>query len=85
MPRVSKSLDFLDRVGWTIIVAVLSALLTVVTSNDIGWQEAVKFVVIAAIGTALKVLAGQNTGTDDTGALIGKPVIEPPPVAEEKP
>ena len=82
MPRVSKTLDFLDRVGWTIIVAILSAVLTVLSSDDIGWEEAVKFVVIAGIGTAIKVVAGQNTGTDDTGALIGKSVIEPPPTSE---
>lgn len=78
-PVVNKWLDFVDRVGWAVVVAILSAALTVLTSDGISWQEGVKFVVIAAIGATLKVLAGQNTGTDDTGSLIGQSVIEPSP------
>jgi hypothetical protein len=44
-----------------------------------SWKEALITVVVATAGAVLKVKVGQNTGSDDTGALIGKPVIEPPP------
>lgn len=78
-PVVNKLLDFVDRVGWTVIVAALAATATALTTEGMGWQEGVKFVAVAGIGTALKVLVGQNTGSDDTGSLIGTSVIEPPP------
>lgn len=84
-PVVNKLLDFVDRVGWTTAVAVIAATITVLSSDGISWQEGVKFVVLAALGTILKVLVGQNTGTDDTGSLIGTSVIEPSPQAEPTP
>ena len=80
-PRVNKWLDLLDRVGWTAIQASAAALVVYLTSdNDMGWSEAFTFVGIAALVAIAKVVVGQNTGTDDTGALIGQPVIEPSPV-----
>lgn len=79
-PRVNRWLDLLDRVGWTALQAAGAALLTYLsTGQSFGWEEAGVFVGYAALLAALKVLVGQSTGTDDTGALIGKPVIEPPP------
>lgn len=81
-PRVDKWLDLLDRVGWTGLQATAAALITYLTDNDaLSWETGIKFVVIAAVVAAAKVIIGQNTGTDDTGSLIGKPVIQPPPEA----
>lgn len=82
-PRVNKWLDLLDRVGWTAIQAIGGALFVLLTSDgDVGWEEGAKFVLGAAVLAAVKVVIGQNTGTDDTGSLIGQPVIEPPPTSE---
>lgn len=76
-PRVNKWLDLLDRVGWTAVQAVGGVLIDLGVSNgNITWK-AILFTALLAVG---KVLVGQNTGTDDTGSLIGTPVIEPPPV-----
>jgi len=78
-PRVNKWLDLLDRVGWTAIQALGGALFVVLTSGDeVGWEEGAKFVLGAAVLAVVKVLIGQNTGGDETGSLIGTPVIEPP-------
>lgn len=83
-PRVNRWLDLLDRVGWTAIQAAGAALLTYLTTDqDIGWKEAAVFVGYATLLAVIKVVIGQNTGADDTGSLIGQPVIEPPPVAPE--
>lgn len=82
-PVVNRWLDLLDRAGWTGVQATAAALLTYLTDTDsIGWETGIKFVAIAAVISVLKVVVGQNTGKDDTGALIGKPVIEPPPDAK---
>lgn len=79
-PRVNKWLDLLDRAGWTAIQAAAAAAVVYLTNDqDLGWKEALTFVGTATIIAVLKVVIGQNTGTDDTGALIGQPVIEPPP------
>lgn len=79
-PKVNKWLDLLDRAGWTGVQATAAALITYLTDTDsIGWETGLKFVLIAAAIAIAKVVVGQNTGTDDTGALIGTPVIEPPP------
>ena len=84
-PRVNKWLDLLDRAGWTGIQATAAAVITYLTDTDsISWETGVKFVAIAAAIAVMKVVVGQNTGTDDTGALIGTSVIEPAPVAENK-
>lgn len=81
-PIVNKWLDLLDRVGWTAIQAAAAGLLVYLTDNDaLDWETGLKFVAIATAIAVLKVIIGQNTGSDDTGALIGQPVIEPPPVA----
>lgn len=79
-PRVNKWLDLLDRAGWTGLQAAGSAIITYfATGRELDWNEAFAFVAVAVGLAVCKVIVGQNTGTDDTGALIGTPVIEPPP------
>lgn len=79
MPRVNKWLDLLDRAGWTAVQAAAGAVITYFALDSIGWEEGLLFVGASALIAVCKVVVGQNTGTDDTGALVGKPVIEPPP------
>jgi TRAP-type C4-dicarboxylate transport system permease small subunit len=82
-PRVNKWLDLLDRAGWTALQAAAAALFVYITTDiDMGWAEAAAFVGFATLASILKVITGQNTGSDDTGSLIGQSVIEPPPLAE---
>lgn len=85
-PRVNKWLDLLDRVGWTAVQAAAAAILLFATS-DVGfsWQALGTFVGGAVAVAVVKVIVGQNTGTDDTGSLIGQPVIEPPPTSGPTP
>lgn len=80
-PRVNKWLDLADRVGWTGIQVAGAALLTyLTTTDDLSWRTALSFVGYSVLLAVIKVVTGQNTGADDTGSLIGQPVIEPPPV-----
>jgi hypothetical protein len=81
-PRVNKWLDLLDRAGWTAIQAAAAAALTYLATDDLGWEEGLLFVGIATAVAVAKVVVGQNTGSDDTGSLIGQPVVEPPPKSE---
>ena len=78
-PRVNKWLDLLDRAGWTAIQAAGAALLAHLATDNFTWEQALVVVGTATLISVLKVITGQNTGTDDTGSLIGKPVIEPAP------
>lgn len=79
--RVNRWLDFLDRVGWTAIqVAGATAFGAITVGMD--WDQVLVTTGVATLLAVLKVAAGQNTGTDDTGSLIGQSVIEPPPKAE---
>jgi hypothetical protein len=78
-PRVDKWLDLIDRVGWTGIQAAAGALIAYLATDEIGWEEGLIFVGTAVVVSIAKVLIGQNTGTDDTGSLIGQSVIEPAP------
>ncbi len=78
MPQVNKWLDLLDRSLWTGIAAAAGAAITAL-ATDLDWKEALIFVGVTTLGTICKVIVGQNTGTDNTGSLIGQPVIEPPP------
>jgi hypothetical protein len=50
--------------------------------DDIGWEEGLVFVGAATAAAVLKVIIGQNTGSDDTGALGVSP-IQPAP--EDRP
>lgn len=78
-PRVNKWLDLLDRAGWTAVQSAAGALAAYLATDSIGWEEGLTFVGAATAVAVCKVIIGQNTGTDDTGALIGTPVIEPQP------
>lgn len=81
-PRVNKWLDLLDRAGWTGVQAAAGALALYLSGQGVlTWQGALIVVGVAVLGAVAKVAAGQNTGQDDTGSLVGRPVIEPPPKA----
>lgn len=77
--RVNKWLDLLDRAGWTAIQAAGGSLLAYIVTDDFTWEQALAVVGTATLIAVLKVIVGQNTGTEKTGSLIGQPVIEPPP------
>jgi hypothetical protein len=83
-PRVNKWLDLLDRCGWTALQAAAGALITYLAFDDIGWEEGLLFVASATAVSVAKVVIGQNTGDDDTGALIGQSPIEPAPIDKPK-
>lgn len=84
-PIVNKWLDLLDRVGWTAVQAAAAAGIVVLSGTGVvEWKGALLFVATATAIAVLKVVVGQNTGTDDTGSLIGQPVIEPSPVDANK-
>jgi hypothetical protein len=82
-PEVNKWLDLLDRVGWTAVQAAIGALAAYFASGqDFDWSTALYFVLGATLAAVAKVVVGQNTGTDDTGSLIGQSVVEPPPTSD---
>jgi hypothetical protein len=80
-PIVNKWLDLADRVGWTAIQAAAGALVAYFATDDFTWGQALAVVGTATVVAVAKVLIGQQTGGDATGALIGQPVVEPAPVA----
>jgi hypothetical protein len=83
-PKVNRWLDLLDRVGWTAVQAAIGALAAYLGSgDDFDWKTALYFVGGATLAAVAKVVIGQNTGSDDTGSLIGKSVVEPPPTADQ--
>jgi ABC-type Fe3+-siderophore transport system permease subunit len=85
-PRVNKWLDLLDRAGWTAIQASAAAVIVFATSGtNFSWQTLFTFVGSAAAIAVVKVIVGQRTGGDETGALIGQPVIEPAPANPPSP
>jgi hypothetical protein len=81
-PRVDRWLDLLDRTLWTAIEAAAAALLTWWVTDGIGWEEALIFIGTATVLAVAKTIAGQRSGQDETGSLIGQPVVTPPPKAE---
>ena len=76
---VNKWLDLADRVGWTAIQAAAGAVIAYLATDDFTWEQALAVVGTAVVVAVCKVVIGQNTGGDSTGALIGQPVVEPPP------
>ena len=68
--KVSKSRDFIERVGWTFIQAAAAAALTALTSPDLTWETGLKFVGTAGAIAVLKVLAAQNAGDRGSGDAI---------------
>lgn len=83
-PRVNKWLDLIDRAGWTAIQSAAGAFIAYLALDDIGWEEGLVVVGSATAIAVAKVVIGQNTGSDDTGSLIGQSVIEPPPQDKKK-
>ena len=83
-PKVNRWLDLLDRVGWTAVQTSAAAFIAWQATDEVGWTAAGWFVGSAVVVAVAKVVVGQRTGTDDTGSLIGKSVIEPPPVSTDK-
>ena len=79
-PRVNKRLDLLDRAGWTAIQAIAGGVAAGAIFG-LDWQAALTTILVATAGAVLKVKIGQNTGSDNSGSLIGQPVIEPDPKA----
>lgn len=85
-PRVDKWLDLIDRAGWTGIQTAAGVLALYLSGQGVlTWKGAAIVVAVALLGAVGKVKVGQATGEDDTGSLIGQPVIEPPPVANDTP
>jgi hypothetical protein len=80
-PVVNKWLDLIDRAGWTAVQAFIGVAGAAIL-GDLSWKEVGIVVALATIAAVAKVKVGQNIGTDDTGSLIGAPVIKPPPVEE---
>lgn len=79
-PRVNKWLDLLDRAGWTGVQAAAAALALYLSGEGVlTWKGALVVVGVAVLGAIAKVQVGQRTGSDESGSLIGVPVIEPPP------
>ena len=77
-PRINKWLDFLDRVGWTGVQASIASIALYLSGEGVlTWKGAAIFVGAAVLAAVGKVVTGQNTGSDDTGALIGTSPIEP--------
>ena len=68
--RVNKYLDFLERVSWTAIQAAAGAVIVVLTTPDMTWQNGAKVVGIAAVVAAMKVLAAQQVGDRGSGDAI---------------
>jgi hypothetical protein len=83
-PIVDKWLDLVDRAGWTAVQAFLGVAAAWLI-GDMGWREVGATVLVATAAAVAKVKIGQNTGTDDTGSLIGTSVIQPPPQEGPKP
>lgn len=81
-PKVNRWLDLLDRSLWTGLATAAAATITAL-SLDLSWDQSLAMIGLTTLGTVCKVIVGQNTGTDDTGSLIGTPVIEPSPTADK--
>jgi hypothetical protein len=77
--RINKWLDFLDRVGWTAIQAACGAIVVVLTSNGVSWEEGAKMVGVAVAIAVVKVIASQNAGSNDLGAAVPGQVLEAAP------
>lgn len=65
--QIDKARDFIERVVWTAIQAAAAA--AIATGFD-DWNLTAKVVGIAALVSALKVIAAQNVGTRNDGAAI---------------
>lgn len=59
--------DFAERVGWTAIYALASAGFVVLTTDNIIWGDALKFVGISVALAVFKVVIAQRAGDTTTG------------------
>lgn len=59
--------DFLERVGWTAIQATAGATLVVLTTDNIIWGDALKFVGVTVGIAVFKVILAQQTGDRGSG------------------
>lgn len=75
--QVNRWLDFLERVGWTAVQAAAAAVIVVLTSPDMTWENGFKMVGIAAAVAAAKVLAAQQVGDNGSGDAIPGGVTKP--------
>lgn len=66
--KVNRTVDFLERVGWTTAQAAASAALTYLSGANLDWATGLKFVGFAALTAALKVIAAQQRSTSGQGA-----------------
>jgi Putative lactococcus lactis phage r1t holin len=67
--KVKEWGDFFERVVWTAIQAFAGVLLATLLEGNTDWKTSLYASGIAALISALKVIVGQNTGVDDTGAV----------------
>ncbi len=75
--RVNRWLDFLDRVGWTAIYGIASAVIIAFDSDALlSWQTAAKLVGLQVAMAVVKVLSAQRVGDNDLGAAVPGQVIE---------
>lgn len=73
---VNRYKDFAERVGWTAIYAIAAAVLTVLTSSGLAWNEALKFIGISTVFAVCKVIVAQQVGTRGSGDAIPGGVVE---------
>lgn len=59
--------DFAERVGWSAIYALASAGFVVLTSDNIIWGDALKFVGVTVLLAVFKVVLAQRAGDTTTG------------------
>jgi len=65
--QIDKARDFVERVAWT---AIQSAAAAAIATGFTDWSLTGKVVGIAALVSALKVIAAQNVGSHADGAAI---------------
>lgn len=68
--------DFIERVGWTAIQATAGAALVVLTTDNIIWGDAIKFVGVAVAVAVVKVVIAQQAGDTSTGEAFPGGVTE---------
>lgn len=73
--RVNRWLDLLDRAGWTAVQAFAGAIL-VFGLDD--WKASLAAAAGATVIAVAKVIAGQHTGSDDSGAVVPGQVLSEP-------
>jgi hypothetical protein len=73
---IDKARDFIERVAWT---AIQSAAAAAIATGFDDWSLTAKVVGIAALVSALKVIAAQNVGRNADGAAIPGGIVKDTP------